>query len=111
MKRYCVVLMVAALSLTSAAQTNWYKFSKEFINSHYPNDSAIGELKAGAVSPARNVHSITCGGNDGELHIGIAGSDITDAGSQGFSGSVDDPGTVFGTVAEPVNLTRDTKNA
>ncbi|HEV2961120.1 MAG TPA: hypothetical protein VG649_04785 [Candidatus Angelobacter sp.] len=111
MKRYSSVLLVLILSLTASSQTKWYKFSKEFINSHYPQDSAIGELKASTVAPAKNVHRVTCGGQDGELHIGIEGTDVQDAGSAPISAGADQDSSNFGWVAEPVNLNKDAKQA
>src|ERR1700680_4347065 len=111
MKRLILVICIFALSLTSAGQTTWYKFSKEFINSHYPKDSAVGELATSAVSPAKTVHTITCGGNDGELHIGIAAGDITNGGSPPISAPDAQGKSDFGIVAEPVNLTAATKKA
>jgi hypothetical protein len=48
----------------------WYRFDKDFISSNY-SDSAIGNLSAKRFHPAKTVHSISCGGNDGELHISI----------------------------------------
>ena len=83
MKRVLLVLTVTCLAFTTSAQTTWYKFSKDFINSHYPNDSAIGKLEATTVAPAKNVHAISCGGNDGELHIGIDRADVLGPGADG----------------------------
>jgi hypothetical protein len=111
MKRCSCVLLVLILSLSASSQTKWYKFSKEFINSHYPQDSAIGALKAATVAPAKTVHRVTCGGNDGEIHIGIEGTDVQDAGSSPISAVADQDTSDFGWVAEPVNLTTATKQA
>jgi hypothetical protein len=115
MQRRLLLLCVACavLGATSvSAQTKWFKFSKAFIDSHYPADSAIGEVKASTVAPAKNVHRVSCGGNDGELHIGIEGKDIegADAGHP-FSAPADQASSDFGLVAEPVNLTSSTKKA
>jgi hypothetical protein len=107
----CVALAVAGATSLSA-QTQWFKFSKTFIDSHFPADSAIGELKASAVAPAKTVHPVSCGGNDGELHIGIEGKDIEGASAdQPFSAPVDQASGDFGVVAEPVNLSASTRKA
>jgi hypothetical protein len=109
--------LVLGLTLTaeeSTAQTKWYKFNKAFINGHYPNDSAIGQLQAKTVAPAKNVHTVSCGGNDGELHIGIEGADVLGPGAadgQPFSAPANDSNSDFGLVAEPVNLTATTKKS
>ncbi len=113
MKRVLLVLTVTCLAFTTSAQTTWYKFSKDFINSHYPNDCAIGKLEAKTVAPAKNVHAISCGGNDGELHIGIERADVVGPGADGqpFSAPADADGSDFGVVAEPVNLASSTKSS
>jgi hypothetical protein len=107
------VLILLLFAFTTSAQTKWYKFSKDFINSHYPNDSAIGQLEATTVAPAKNVHSISCGGNDGELHIGVEGADVVGLGAAGqpFSAPADDSSSDFGVVAEPVNLASTTRSS
>lgn len=71
-RRIAVSLLVLFLSANLAlAQTiTWYGFDQTFISSHY-TDSAIGDITATQFHPAGNVHSTSCGGNDGELHIGI----------------------------------------
>lgn len=116
MKRFLLCLpLLLVVSAASAQQTTvkWYKFSKVFINEHYSSDSAIGTLKATSVSPAKNVHSISCGGNDGELHIGVAEDAITwsQPGSVAFSALANEEDSSFGIVAEPVNLTSATKTS
>lgn len=74
-------LRILSLSLTillaqtvSFAQINltFYGFDKDFVAARYPADSAISDLSATAFHPAHTIHSISCGGNDGELHIGIS---------------------------------------
>lgn len=83
------------------AQTKWYKFDKGFIQSHYGTDgSSIGLLNVSAMHPAKTAHTIDCGGNDGELHIGIAATDLgapVSSLAQGGDGG-------FGIVAEPPNV-------
>ena len=94
--------VVILVSCTPArAQIKWYKFDKNFIQSHYGTDgSAIGVLKASAMHPAKNAHAISCGGNDGELHIGVAETDL--GGPVSSPGQGGDGG--FGVVAEPPNV-------
>jgi hypothetical protein len=107
------VLILLLGTFTTSAQTKWYKFSKDFINSHYPNDSAIGKLEAQTVAPAKNVHTISCGGNDGELHIGLEGANVVGRGADGqpFSAPADGSTIDFGVVAEPVNLASSTRSS
>jgi hypothetical protein len=64
------------LTNTTFAQTKWYKFSKTFISSHYVAGNPVGVLAASSSAPAKSVHPISCGGKDGELHIGVEGSAI-----------------------------------
>jgi hypothetical protein len=107
------VLVLLLGTFTTSAQTKWYKFSKDFINGHYSNDSAIGKLEAQTVVPAKNVHTISCGGNDGELHIGVEGANVVGGGADGrpFSAPADGSTIDFGVVAEPVNLASSTKSS
>ena len=78
MKRSLWVLAVLVIGTSAFAQptAKWYKFSKVFVSEHYSSDSAIGQLEATAVFPNKTVHKINCGGEDGELHMGIAGNAI-----------------------------------
>jgi hypothetical protein len=115
MKRVLLGLAILSLITTTSAQqpTKWYKFSKVFIDEHYSPDSAIGKLAATAVSPAASVHSISCGGNDGELHIGIAEKAVewSQPSKIPFSANADEEDSEFGIVAEPVNLASGTKSS
>src|SRR5437667_6613781 len=70
-----VALFVPAVFAAPGTVT-WYKFSKKFISDHYASDSAFGMVTAANWSPARSVHSISCGGNDGELHIALPAAGI-----------------------------------
>ena len=118
MKRLLLGLSVFVIGASAFAQTSspaakWYKFSKVFVSEHYSSDSAVGQLEATAVFPNKSVHKITCGGEDGELHMGIAGEAIKWSHPQGipFSAIATDNDSQFGIVAEPVNLTSTTNNA
>lgn len=108
-----VVICLLAASLASQAQTKWYKFSKDFIDKYYAADSAIGTIETKDDAPAKNVHSISCGGNDGELHIGVPGHGLPAPGGHPMSAPADESADPieFGLVAEPVNLSAATKNA
>jgi hypothetical protein len=113
-RRSLVLCVVFALlgGASASAQTKWFKFSKAFVDSHFPADSAMGELNASAVAPAKTVHKVSCGGNDGELHIGIEGQDVEGAvDGQPFSALADQDSSDFGVVAEPVNLSASTKTS
>src|SRR5690242_20362863 len=116
MKRFLLGLyLLVAVSSAYSQQppVKWYKFSKVFISEHYPADSAIGKLEATAVFPASTVHSISCGGNDGELHIGVAEKAIkwSQPGHIAFSALADKSDSNFGIVAEPVNLNSTTETS
>jgi len=49
---------------------SWYGFDKTFVSTNY-SDSAIGDLSFKNFHPAKDVHDNSCGGKDGELHIGM----------------------------------------
>lgn len=75
---------VLATGSTALAQTKWYKFDKAFINSHYGPHSAIGTLRAQESHPAKNAHTVSCGGEDGELHMGIPENAIVTSSGQAW---------------------------
>ena len=103
-------LLSIGLPVTSFAQMKWYKFSKDFIDASFAPDSAIGTLKATNSHAAQSVHSVNCGGNDGELHVGIAGDEISWNNLQQLPTSAPaDDNDEFGIVVEPVNVASSTK--
>jgi len=104
-RKIAIALVVIGISIAASSQTKWYRFSKGFIKSHYGTGSAIGALEANASAPAKAVHRIECGGNDGELHIGVEASSILQEGdgSDSISGPADGS-EEFGVVAEPPNV-------
>jgi hypothetical protein len=98
-----VFVLVVASPLRCGAQTKWYKFDKNFVDQTFPKDSAIGVLRVNAAHPASQVHPISCGGNDGELHIGVAAKDVMGVSvNQAVSGPANSS-EAFGIVAEPPN--------
>jgi len=105
------ILLSLALQTASAAPgtVTWYKFNKKFVADHYASDSAIGMVVATNWTPAGSVHSTSCGGNDGELHIGLPETGIQFDGSHPISalagGNGDDP--QWGVVAELPNASED----
>lgn len=104
MKIRVIAGVLILFSVPASCQIKWYKFDKHFIEQHYQQDgSAFGVLKASAVHPAQNVHSINCGGNDGELHIGIAESGLGN-GNIPVSAFAQESDSQFGMVAEPPNV-------
>jgi hypothetical protein len=103
------VALLASLATSASAQTKVYRFSKAFISSHYLQGNPIGTLAASASSPAKNVHPTSCGGNDGELHIGVDGAAIDNQGAA-VSGPADGS-EEFGVVAEPPNVPANVKAA
>lgn len=101
----CAALLIACLLgvTPTFAQAKWYRFNKTFIQQHYQADgSAVGPLHVGAMHPAKSPHPISCGGDDGELHIGVSQNDL----GSPVSGFASSPGEVFGMVAEPPNVSR-----
>ena len=73
MKTRALLIFLLLVTASAYAQIKSYKFDKRFIEQHYAQDgSAIGQLKASAVHPAKSPHGVDCGGNDGEIHIGIS---------------------------------------
>jgi hypothetical protein len=71
MKRYLSLLaLLLCASLCAGQNVTFYRFDKTFISNNY-SDSAIGNLTVNQFHPAGNVHSTSCGGNNGELHIGF----------------------------------------
>jgi hypothetical protein len=101
-----VVAGVAFLCAASHAQSNinWYGFSKNFITTNYPQDSAFGSIAARKWQAAASVHSVSCGGNDGELHIGIFLADVDlPADQTPATAPVDDSDQGWGLVAELPN--------
>jgi len=96
------------LATSALAQGRWYIFDKQFIAKNFPQDSAFGELHSSKAIPAANPHSTSCGGNDGELHIGIPAESILGGNSKGLpiSAPADQSDKGFGIVAEPPNATK-----
>jgi hypothetical protein len=71
MKRYLsVVALFLSAGLCVGQSVTYYRFDKTFISNNY-SDSAIGNLTVTGFHPAANVHGTSCGGDDGELHIGF----------------------------------------
>jgi hypothetical protein len=98
-------LILIAYQLSAAPQLKWFKFKKSFVQQNFFPDSALGELAVSSIHPAKQVHQISCGGDDGELHIGIAETDIERAGTSGLpvSAHAEEVDSHFGIVAEPPN--------
>lgn len=99
---FAMISTGAMFSQERAQPIKWYRFSKAFIQQHYQQDgSAIGTLKASEIHPAKNPHPISCGGDDGELHIGIPESALGRVPVSAFGSQSDSD---FGMVAEPPNV-------
>lgn len=106
--KYLAPLLLAIVVQAAFAATGtvtWYKFSKRFIADHYASDSAFGTVTAAQWSAAKSVHSISCGGNDGELHIGIPENGIQVDGGHPVSANAEAEGEDpdWGIVAELPN--------
>lgn len=67
---HLLLIFLFSFNLSVGQTITWYRFDKTFISNHY-NDSAIGDITTTAFHPAGSVHSTSCGGDDGELHIGF----------------------------------------
>ena len=65
------VAVLLAGSVGAQDSYDWFGFSKAFIAAAYPDGIAATDLRATAWKAAGSVHATKCGGNDGELHIGI----------------------------------------
>jgi len=97
-----VVLLATASGAPAFGQLTWYRFDKNFIDSHYSQDGgAIGTLKVSAMHPAKNAHPVSCGGDDGELHMGIAENALGRGLASAFANEHD---SNFGMVGEPPNV-------
>ena len=98
-------LVLAQGLFAGTGAITWYKFSKKFIADHYASDSGFGTVTAMRWSPAGSPHSISCSGNDGELHVGIPENAIQTTGTHPISANAgtgqDDP--KWGIVAELPN--------
>jgi hypothetical protein len=102
------LVLLATSALAQTPQLKWYRFSKAFVTSHYQSGNPIGTLAAQASSPGP-VHPISCGGNDGEQHIGVEDAAVD---NQGIPVSGPANGSErFGLVAEPPNVTPSLKSA
>ena len=99
------ILFSVSVVFAATGSVNWYKFSKQFITDRYASDSAFGMVTATQWTAAKSVHSISCGGNDGELHIGIPENAIQTAGQHPVSASATatGPDAAWGLVAELPN--------
>jgi hypothetical protein len=106
-RKVWIVALLLGLPAPALAQTKVYRFSKTFISSHYTQGNPIGILAASASSPAKNIHPTSCGGNDGELHIGVPANAVDNQGVA-ISGPAD-ASEQFGIVAEPPNIAANTK--
>lgn len=108
-KARIVFVCILAASWTVSAQDVWFKFNKKFVAEHINEKSGFGTISVANSHPANNVHSVSCGGNDGELHIGVLDSEVT--GITGtLSGTVDGSDPQWGLVVEPVNLENGEQN-
>lgn len=100
-----VLLTLCSEVAFAQADIKWYKFDKGFISGTYPADSAFGFLRATASSPATQVHPVGCGGNDGELHVGVSASAILAPGGASVVSGPANTTEAFGVVVEPPNVT------
>jgi hypothetical protein len=74
---FTVVLLCALPSPAAEGGIRWFKFNQSFITSHYSSDGAFGSIATGTKwHPAKNIHAISCGGEDGELHIGVLDTNL-----------------------------------
>lgn len=68
--------LIVAMS-GSAEGATWFKFNQAFVTSSYTADQAFGSVTAAKWVPAGSPHSISCDGQDGELHVGAFETKLT----------------------------------
>jgi hypothetical protein len=97
------ILIVFSVTIIPAQELKWFSFDTDFINAQFPTDSAIGKIKATHFARTKNAHPVSCGGNDGEMHIGIFLTDIDLPGSQSPASAASGKEAEWGIVAELPN--------
>jgi hypothetical protein len=92
-------------STASEGDVKWLRFSKAFVQSHYAADAAVGEIVviANGAQPAKNVHKLSCSGDDGELHIGILNESLSPSNAKAPSFPESSSDDAWGLVAELPN--------
>jgi hypothetical protein len=92
----------------AASSVVWARFDRDFVRNRYPNDLAFTSLTFDTQWVASAKHGVSCGGKDGEIHIGAYERHIEFAsGEQPFARMADEPTVAWGIVAEPPNATSD----
>ncbi len=65
------MFLSASCAIAAEGDLTWYRFNKRFIAAHYTGDAAFGKVSTQSWAAAQSVHARSCGGKDGELHIGV----------------------------------------
>src|SRR5712691_10446416 len=71
------LLALVASALPADSAVKWFTFNKTFIAAHYSGGEAFGAVSSTGWSPAASAHGVSCGGSDGELHIGSLNGALT----------------------------------
>ena len=77
---------------SAAGNGTWFQFDQDFVAKHFANDLAFSSITFDGTWVASSKHSSSCGGKDGEIHIGAYETDIEFAANERpFSRVVDEP--------------------
>lgn len=105
MRLFRTFVVVLWMSCVAHSQDVWFRFDKGFVTSHIDAVTGFGSITANEAHPSA-VHPASCGGKDGEVHVGVLEDDIVWTNPQGTSSSGLGDGSEdqWGIVVEPVNL-------
>lgn len=98
-----LIVLFSGTTCPAQGPVKWYEFDRDFISARYQSDSAIGTVEVTQFHPAANVHNVSCGGDDAELHIGILIGDVDLPNDQTPLGQLPTPDQEWGIVAELPN--------
>ena len=91
-------------SSTTAGTGTWFRFDRDFVTTRFATDLAFSSLTFDTQWKASSKHRASCGGEDGEIHVG-AYENVIDfaAAEQPFARVADGQTVAWGLVAEPPN--------
>lgn len=100
------VLLLALLSVVAVqAEDVWFRFNKQFVIAHIDEHTGFGSIQVAVAHPTAKPHTVSCGGSDGELHVGVDETDITVPSDQSpTSAPESEADAKWGIVIEPVNF-------
>lgn len=95
-------------SSANDATGTWFRFDQDFVTRHFSNDLAFSSVTFSGEWRASLPHRSSCGGKDGEIHVGAYEPEIEFAQNERpFSRVVGHQTVAWGIVAEPANATSD----